>query len=69
MTSTAYENLSAVFGFPDSELFPRILANLMSEGEAGTMPALPGTPGALAEGSRGPWSRCRPSCTTSTCAA
>jgi Pyruvate/2-oxoacid:ferredoxin oxidoreductase delta subunit len=49
MTATAFVDLSAAFGFEDSERFPRILAHLMSEEEARTMSALPGTPQALAE--------------------
>jgi formate hydrogenlyase subunit 6/NADH:ubiquinone oxidoreductase subunit I len=49
MTATAFEHLSAAFGFERSELFPKILGHLMSEGEAETMSALPGTPRALAE--------------------
>lgn len=49
MPATAFHNLSAAFGFERSELFPRILARLMSEKEAETMSALPGTPHSLAE--------------------
>jgi Pyruvate/2-oxoacid:ferredoxin oxidoreductase delta subunit len=49
MSSTAFSDLSAAFGFKRSELFPRILALLMSEREAEILLALPGTPNMLAE--------------------
>jgi Pyruvate/2-oxoacid:ferredoxin oxidoreductase delta subunit len=47
-SAAAYSRLSAAFGFPHSERFPRILAYLMSPDEAEVMAALPGTPRALA---------------------
>jgi Pyruvate/2-oxoacid:ferredoxin oxidoreductase delta subunit len=49
MSATAFDRLSTAFGFERSELFPRILAYLMSAAEAETMLALPGTSRSLAQ--------------------